>query len=68
MTVYLVTMRARITVFRRKFMNQFDEIHKAAFPDHEKAPEFGYPDCGNGYFAKRLPYPDWFKFNNAMRC
>ena len=27
-TIYAVTMRARIKVFNRKFMEQFDEIHR----------------------------------------
>ena len=64
-TIYFVTMRARIGIYRRSFMRQFDEIHKKAFPGKTKAPEFGYPDTGNGYFSKKLPYADWFKMNNA---
>ena len=67
-TMYFVTMRARITIYRRKFMSQFDKIHNAAFPDQPKAPEFGYPDSGNGYYSKKLPYSDWFNMNNAQRC
>ena len=49
-------------------MRQFDEIHKQAFPEKTKAPEFGYPDTGNGWYSKQLPYEDWFNFSNAMRC
>ena len=43
-------------------------MHTPIFPWMSEAPEFGYPDMGNGYFGKRLPYPEWFKFNNAQRC
>ena len=61
-------MRARIGIFRRRFMNQFDKQHTAAFPWSSKAPEFGYPDIGNGFFGKKLPYPEWFKMANGQRC
>ena len=61
-------MRARITIFRRRFMKQFDEIHKQAFPEKAKSPVLGYPDTGNGWYSRKLPYHEWFKFNNAMRC
>ena len=61
-TMYTVVMRVRLQVFRRKFMNQFDAMHKKAFPDKAKAPEFGYPDSGNGFYGKKLAYPDWFIF------
>ena len=68
LTMYFFTMRARIQVFRRSFMRQFDEEHAKAFPGQEKAPEFGYPDTGNGYYGKRLPYDQWFKMNNGQRA
>lgn len=25
----------------------------------------GYPDMGNGRYAMKLPYKDWYNFNNA---
>ena len=65
-TVYAITMRTRIKVFRRHFMKQFAAVHEKAFPG-KKPPQYGYPDCGNGYFGKRLPYADWFRMNNAQR-
>ena len=43
-------------------------MHNALFPWNSKSPEFGYPDMGNGYFSKRLPYADWYRMNNAQRC
>ena len=67
-TMYAFTMRARLSVFTRQFMSQFDDEHRAAFPGQEHAPEFGYPDTGNGYYAKKLPYSDWFKINCGQRC
>ncbi len=63
LTVMLFTMGARVTVYRRTFMRQFDDIHRFAFPNQPKAPSLGYPDCGNGYFSKKLGYADWFKMN-----
>ena len=55
LTTYFSTMAARIRVFKRDFMKRFDEDHKKAF-NLPTAPEFGYPDSGNGRFAKQLPY------------
>ena len=66
-TLYGVTMRARIAVMRGNHMKKFLEEHKRAFPD-TRPPEFGYPDVGSGRFAKALPYADWFRFNNGQRC
>ena len=37
-TIYFVTMRIRIKTFTRKFMEQFDEQHREAFPGQEQAP------------------------------
>ena len=68
LTTYLVTYRARIGAFRGRFMKQFNAEHKKAFPEKEKAPEFGYPDSGNGRFAKKLDYKDWFEMANGQRC
>ena len=67
-TAYAFTFRARTQVFTRKFMEQFKAEHIAAFPGKKHAPEFGYPDSGNGYYGKKLPYADWFKMNNGQRC
>ena len=58
-----VTYRARMKAFNRGFMRQFDEINAKTFPG-KKAPQFGYPDSGNGYFGRKLPYADWYK----MQC
>ena len=49
-------------------MKQFDQIHAEAFPFLSKSPEVGFPDIGNGYYSKRLSYPEWFKMCNGQRC
>ena len=48
-------------------MAQFDKEHEEAFGAGTKAPDAGFPDSGNGRFAKKLPYADWFKMNNGQR-
>ena len=60
LTMYFFTMKARIACFRRGFMRQFDEMHIKAFPGATKAPQFGYPDSGCGFYGKKLPYAHWF--------
>ena len=65
--VFKFAMRSRTMVFRRAFMNRFDEEHKNAKIEGqegvEKAPECGYPDSGNGYFSKKLTYKQWHHMN-----
>ena len=65
LTSYFVTMRARVKVFNKEFMAQFDQEHKNALGQSASVPKFGYPDCGNGYYAKKLSYADWFYMNNG---
>ena len=48
-------------------MRKFDEEHQKAF-GLPKAPQYGYPDSGNGRYAKQLPYADWYKMNNGQRA
>ena len=48
-------------------MRQFDEMHAKNVKGYEKAPEYGYPDCGSGWYSKQLPYADWFKINCGQR-
>ena len=38
LTIYLVTMRARIAAFKGDFMKQFNEEHVKAFPHCQRAP------------------------------
>ena len=46
-------------------MSQFNEEHQKAFGTD--APVGGHPDEGNGYYAQRLSYADWYVFNNWQR-
>jgi len=43
-------------------MKKFENEHKEAFGD-SSLPKGGYPDSGNGRYAKELEYGDWFRFN-----
>jgi glutathione S-transferase len=33
-----------------------------------KVQKGGYPDMGNGRYAQKLSYKEWFVFNNAQRA
>ena len=66
-TIYAVTMKTRLRVFNPEFMEQFKTEHSEAFPD-QKMPQYGYPDCGNGRYGKKLAYADWYAMNNAQRA
>ena len=56
----------RKKIFNKEFMSQFNEEHQAAFGSD--APVGGLPDDGNGYYASKLSYGDWFTFNNWQRA
>ena len=62
----IVIAPARFGTFTSEFMAQFKEEHEKAFPGASPA-NGGFPDCGDGRYAAKLPYKDWVKFNNAMR-
>ena len=66
-SIYKFAMGSRLAVFRRSFMRQFDEMHAKEVKGYEKAPQYGYPDCGSGWYSKKLPYADWFKINCGQR-
>ena len=55
-TIYFVTMRSRLSAFNKAFMQQFNDEHSKAFPGQTKAPEYGYPDTGNGRYGMKLAY------------
>ena len=61
-------MPARNAAFNEKFVKeQLEAYHKFHLGQDSDAPAFGYPDMGAGYYSKKLPYYDWFKFNCAQR-
>ena len=67
--VYLATMmtagKARFKYFTKDFMAQFNQEHQEAFG--ADAPAGGHPDDGNGYYAQKLSYADWYNYNNTVR-
>lgn len=56
----------RVKVFNEKFLSQFEEEHKKAFPG-TKPDRMGLPDQGDGRYAAKLDYADWLTYNNAIR-
>jgi uncharacterized membrane protein YecN with MAPEG domain len=59
------TMKTRIPIFNREFMKKnFSEEHKNS---GIRTPLWGYPDFGTGVYSNKLSYPDWLKFNSALR-
>ena len=65
-SVYAFTIPARMQVFNKTFMEQFQPEHEAAFPGR-KVSRLGLPDTGNGYYSKQLSYREWYQINNARR-
>ena len=65
--VYFVTAMTsgakRFKIFTPEFMEQFNQEHQEAFGTD--APVGGHPDDGNGYYAAKLSYAQWYDFNNA---
>ena len=47
-------------------MSQFNDIHVTYF-GNQRAPQYGYPDCGSGWYSKKLEYKDWFRMNCGQR-
>lgn len=43
--------------------DNFKIEHERFFPG-EKVPKGGYPDMGNGRYAAKLSYKEWYEFNN----
>ena len=66
-TMFIWTGPARGQTFNGEFMKQFDDMHSQAFPKQKSAPKGGLPDCGNGRFAEKMSYKDWFIMNNGQR-
>ena len=68
LTMYFITMSARLKCFNKEYMIQFAEEHAKAFPERPKVPQFGYPDSGYGWYGRRLPYLEWIKMNSGQRA
>ena len=58
---------SRSKAFNKDFMERnFGEIHFKTFGVNP--PQGGYPDMGNGRYAERLDYKEWYDFNNRQRA
>ena len=55
---------ARMDNFNFENVGQFQDEHEKAFGKDEKVDETGYPDTGNGRYAKKFTYREWFDFNS----
>ena len=53
----------RKIAFSPEFLKQFEQEHNAAFPGKGAPGKGGLPDNGNGYYARKLSYEHWYKFN-----
>ena len=56
----------RVKYFNKEFMKQFNAEHQAAYGT-DAAPG-GFPDNGHGRYAAKLPYEQWYDFNNRTRA
>lgn len=56
---FIFPTRARGKAFTQEFMKQhFEKDHQDAFNEEIKAE--GYPDMGNGRYASKLSYKEWY--------
>ena len=57
----------RRKVFTKEYLEKhFGEEHKKA--TGQEITKGGYPDMGNGRYASKLSYSDWYDFNNRQRA
>ena len=57
----------RRKVFTKEYLEKhFGEEHKKA--TGQEIVKGGYPDTGNGLYAFKLSYKDWYDFNNRQRA
>ena len=62
-----VAGKGRSKYFKKEFLQQhFGEQHKKDFG--EEINGGGYPDMGNGKYAEKLSYKEWYEFNNGQRA
>ena len=61
-------MMSRMRIFSKEHMEStFGEYHRMHMGADAPTPTAGYPDCGAGWYSKRLDYKDWYEFNNQQR-
>jgi len=57
---------ARRRVFSDEWMEEnVGPMHKMYVAKDSPTPKLGYPDMGNGFYAKKLSYKNWYEFNNV---
>ena len=59
-------MANRSKIYTKEFMGKFNDVHQKATGKEIKAG--GYPDTGNGWYSRELPYEQWLEFNNRQRA
>ena len=72
MVGFIVAGGARSKTFTRQWMeDNFGKEYMTAegLGENKKVDDLkgGYPDCGNGYYAKNLTYKQWLEFSVAQR-
>ena len=53
--------------FHFENLGQFEDEHQKTFGKDSKVNSEGYPDTGNGRYAKNFSYREWFDFNAMQR-
>merc|ERR1719359_641262 len=66
MVGFVIAGGKRSKIFNKEFMSQFEKEHNREM--HQSMKPGGYPDMGNGIYADKLSYKDWFEFNLDQRC
>lgn len=64
---FIFAGRARGKIFTETYMKQNFGAEHQRVTGHE-IKEGGYPDTGNGFYAKNLSYEQWYEFNNGQRA
>ena len=64
---YFIIVPARMKAFGPEFMEQFKNQHEKALGQGAALLHGGLPDSGNGLYADKLEYKQWFELNNAIR-
>ena len=66
---YFVVIPKRNKIFHPLYMKNFVLDHIKAFGPSAENPHLlaGFPDQGNGLYADKLPYKQWYELNNSIR-
>ena len=65
---FLVAQPMRRKVFNKQWLTSvFMETHLTQIKGAKDVPDQGYPDMGEGFYARSLSYKNWFELNLAIR-